>query len=150
MNMYVDSSIQNVTNSLILLINYTAAIVGFIEVQDVMEAKRHAATRRQQDGNYTEETQQSTQSADVTPQEAQLAAMLENAKNSSWQDNLRNAADAQVRFMLPGRDVDEGNEKPEYIKRIVDRSEEILKEDKARKEKEIEESNDPYKSRFWK
>ena len=132
---------------------YTAAIVGFIEVQDVMEAKRHnAAIKRRHQGDYdTEETQQSTQSsADVTPQEAQLAAMLENAKNSSWQDNLRNAADAQVRFMLPGRDVDEGNEKPEYIKRIVDRSEEILKEDKARKEKEIEESNDPFKSRFWK
>ncbi len=130
----------------------TAAIVGFIEVQDVMEAKRHnAAIKRRHQGDYdTEETQQSTQSADVTPQEAQLAAMLENAKNSSWQDNLRNAADAQVRFMLPGRDVDEGNEKPEYIKRIVDRSEEILKEDKARKEKEIEESNDPFKSRFWK
>ena len=128
-----------------------AAVVGFIEVQDVMEAKRHAAAKkkRQQDA-YDIETQQSTPSADVTPQEAQLAAMLENAKNSSWQDNLRNAADAQVRFMLPGRDVDEGNEKPEYIKRIVDRSEEILKEDKARKEKEIEESNDPYRSKFWK
>ncbi|KAL7495081.1 hypothetical protein ACHAWT_003613 [Skeletonema menzelii] len=126
-----------------------AAVVGFIEVQDVMAAKRHAATKRQQVG-YTEEPLQSTPSAVVTPQEAQLAAMLENAKNSSWQDNLRNAADAQVRFMLPGRDVDEGNEKPEYIKRIVDRSEEILLEDKARKEKEIEESNDPHRSRFWK
>ena len=109
---------------------HAAAVVGFIEVQDVMEAKRHAAAKKKRQQNaYDIETQQSTPSADVTPQEAQLAAMLENAKNSSWQDNLRNAADAQVRFMLPGRDVDEGNEKPEYIKRIVDRSEEILKED---------------------
>lgn len=106
---------------------------------------------RQRDSNaYTEEAQQYTPSTEVTPQEAQLAAMLENAKNSSWQDNLRNAADAQLRFMLPGRDVDEGKEKPEYIKRIVHRSEEILKEDKARKEKEIEDSKDPFKSRFWK
>ncbi|KAK1749266.1 hypothetical protein QTG54_001205 [Skeletonema marinoi] len=128
-----------------------AAVVGFIEVQDIMEAKRHTVAKREQNVNYTEEAQLSTTSAgEVTPQEAQLAAMLENAKNSSWQDNLRNAADAQERFMLPGRDVDEGNEKPEYIKRIVDRSEEILQEDKARKEKEIEESKDPFTSRFWK
>jgi len=128
------------------------AVVGFIEVQDAIEAKRHAVSKnRQRDSNaYTEEAQQYTPSTEVTPQEAQLAAMLENAKNSSWQDNLRNAADAQLRFMLPGQDVDEGKEKPEYIKRIVDRSEEILKEDKARKEKEIEDSKDPFKSRFWK
>ena len=75
--------------------------------------------------------------------------MLENAKNSSWQDNLRNAADAQLRFMLPGRDVDNGQDKPEYIKRIADRSEEILKEHEARKEKEIEDTKDPFRSRFW-
>jgi hypothetical protein len=135
-----------------LNIIHAAAVVGIIEVQDVIEAKRHAAAKRRQESNaYTQESQQSsTPSADVTPQEAQLAAMLENAKNSSWQDNLRNAADAQLRFMLPGQDVDEGKEKPEYIKRIVDRSEEILNEDKARKEKEIEESKDPFQSRFWK
>ena len=122
-----------------------AAVVGFIEVQDAIEAQRHSVAKTQQD-----EAQQSTPSANVTPQEAQLVAMLENAKNSSWQDNLRNAADAQARFILPGRDVDEGKETPEYIQKIVDRSEEILKEDKARMEKEIEESKDPYKSRFWK
>jgi hypothetical protein len=122
-----------------------AAVVGFIEVQDAIAAQRHSVAKTQQD-----EAQQSTPSADVTPQEAQLVAMLENAKNSSWQDNLRNAADAQARFILPGRDVDEGKETPEYIQKIVDRSEEILKEDKARMEKEIEESKDPYKSRFWK
>jgi hypothetical protein len=74
--------------------------------------------------------------------------MLENAKNSSWQDNLRNAADAQQRFMLPGRDIDNGQDKPAYIKRIVDRSEEILQEDKARKEKEEEDRKDPFRSSF--
>ena len=132
--------------------NLIAAIVGIIEVQDVIEAKKHAPKRRQQAGNYyTEESQlTNTESADVTPQEAQLVAMLENAKNSSWQDNLRNAADAQVRFMLPGRDVDEGRDKPAYIKRIADRSEEILQEERERKKKEEEERNDPFRSRFWK
>lgn len=44
----------------------------------------------------------------VTPHEAQLVAMLENAKSSSWQQNLRNAADAQDRFMLPGQELTGG------------------------------------------
>lgn len=131
-----------------------AAVVGFIEVRDTFDAKRHA-TRTQHDISsdaYADNTDaDSAPSANVvTKQEAQLAAMLENAKNSSWQDNLRNAADAQQRFMLPGRDIDNGQDKPAYIKRIVDRSEEILQEDKARKEKEEEERKDPFRSKFWK
>lgn len=87
--------------------------------------------------------------SDVTPHEAQLAAMLENAKNSSWQQNLRNAADAQDRFMLPGRDVDEGREAPEYVKHIDKRSEEIHREENERRRQRREAEDDPSKTRFW-
>ena len=71
--------------------------------------------------------------SEVTRNEAQLAAMVENAKKSSWQENLHNAADAQHRFMLPGTDVDDGNDTPEYVKNIDKRSEEILSKEKERK-----------------
>lgn len=81
--------------------------------------------------------------------EAQLAAMVENAKSSPWQDNLRNASDAQQRFMRPGRDIDNGTDTPEYVKRIDERSQEILRKDIERREKERQEANDPTTTRFW-
>lgn len=84
----------------------------------------------------------STQS-EVTRNEAQLAAMVENAKKSSWQENLHNAADAQHRFMLPGRDVDDGNDTPEYVKNIDKRSEEILSKEKERR------NDTQSETRFW-
>ena len=76
----------------------------------------------------------------MTRNEAQLHAMVENAKKSSWQENLHNAADAQHRFMLPGRDADDGKDTPEYVKNIDKRSEDILRKDKERR-------NDV--TRFW-
>ena len=85
----------------------------------------------------------------ITPREAQLAAMIENAKRSSWRENLRNAADAHERFMIPVRDADEGREPPEYVKRINERSKEILK-DETEKERRLKESeNDPTNTKFW-
>ncbi|KAL7455671.1 hypothetical protein ACHAWC_007202 [Mediolabrus comicus] len=126
-------------------------VVGFIEVRDSFDATKTQHDINSSDTYADDIDADSAPSANaVTKQEAQLAAMLENAKNSSWQDNLRNAADAQQRFMLPGRDIDNGQDKPAYIKRIVDRSEEILQEDKARKEKEEEDRKDPFRSKFWK
>jgi len=89
----------------------------------------------------------SSSSDDVARNEAQLSAMVQNAKNSSWQENLRNAADAQERFMLPGRKVDGDSDKvPEYISNISKRSEEIIETKK--REKEIK--NDQSMTRFWK
>jgi hypothetical protein len=81
--------------------------------------------------------------------EAQLAAMVENAKSSSWQENLHNASDAQQRFMLPGRDIDNDVDTPEYVKRIDERSQEILREDIERRERERQEESDPSRTRFW-
>ena len=73
----------------------------------------------------------------ITMDEARLIAMLENAKESSWQQNLENAVHAQEQFMLPGRQRDT----PKFMDEIDDRSIVILKNqhdkiDKARMRKE--------------
>jgi len=55
--------------------------------------------------------------------EARVIAMLENAKESSWQENIENAVDAQEQFMLPGR----RREEPKFMDKIELRSMEILR-----------------------
>lgn len=78
-----------------------------------------------------------------TIKEAQLQAMIENAHNSTWQENLDNAMQAQKRFMLPNRRHSE----PAFLRKIDERSREILREEeqKTREEKEARKEN-----HFWK
>jgi hypothetical protein len=96
-----------------------------------------------------------TAAGGVTPNEAQLAAMLENAKNSSWRENLSNAHDAQGRFMLPGvrhvddDDDDDEDDEPEYVRRINARSREILRDEGERRERERRDEADPWRTKFW-
>ena len=80
----------------------------------------------------------------MTMDEARLIAMLENAKESSWQQNLENAVQAKEQFMLPGR---HSREVPKFMDEIDERSVEILKNqhkmiDKARMRK-------PTSTKFW-
>lgn len=65
-------------------------------------------------------------------EEAQLIAMLENAKDSSWQDNLENAVSAHEQFMLPGRNRDT----PKFMDQIDRRSLEIMKNHHKKIDKE--------------
>eukprot|EP00566_Odontella_aurita_P035458 CAMPEP_0113547166 /NCGR_PEP_ID=MMETSP0015_2-20120614/12208_1 /TAXON_ID=2838 /ORGANISM="Odontella" /LENGTH=83 /DNA_ID=CAMNT_0000447697 /DNA_START=520 /DNA_END=771 /DNA_ORIENTATION=+ /assembly_acc=CAM_ASM_000160 len=67
--------------------------------------------------------------------EAVVRAMVENARNSTWRENLENAASAQERFALPGReDLWTGEEKhPDFINKIVQRSDEMMNEDRKRR-----------------
>mmetsp|Transcript_8846 Transcript_8846/g.16436 ORF Transcript_8846/g.16436 Transcript_8846/m.16436 type:complete len:156 (+) Transcript_8846:69-536(+) len=123
-----------------------AAIVAFIEFKDGIKADRHATKNN---GGKSQALSSPPSSDVVTPRNAQLAAMLENAKNSSWQQNLHNAADAQQRFMLPGQDVDGGNDAPEYVRRIDERSEEIIREEEEKRAREKEDENNPTRTRFW-
>jgi hypothetical protein len=82
--------------------------------------------------------------------EARLIAMLENAKESSWRENVENAIDAQEQFMLPGR----GRKEPKFMDSIEQRSVEILRnhhekideEERERREEEEEENT----TSFWK
>ncbi len=83
--------------------------------------------------------------------EARLIAMLENAKESSWQENVENAIDAQEQFMLPGRNRKE----PKFMDKIEERSLEILRnqhekldqEERIKRKMEEEEED---KTTFWK
>ncbi len=84
----------------------------------------------------------------TTLQEAQLKAMVENAKTSSWKENLENAVDAHSRFMLPGIAGRE-EDTPEYVKKIDQRSEEILREQREKQEEERQLKQDPTLTRFW-
>ena len=109
----------------------TVAIVGFIELKDRID--------------YMEKGAAATDSSDLSLNEAQLAAMLENAKNSTWQENLHNARDAQDRFML-AQNEDGGNGTPEYVKIIHDRRQEMLRDEGRRREQ----AKDSSSTRFWK
>ncbi|CAJ1961747.1 unnamed protein product [Cylindrotheca closterium] len=78
----------------------------------------------------------------MSMEEARLIAMLENAKESSWNQNLENAVDAQEQFMMPGRQRDV----PDFMSRIDERSHEIMKNQHATidKEKMRKETNTKY------
>lgn len=39
----------------------------------------------------------------ISQEELRLGSMIENAKKSTWDENLRNAVEAHERFMLPNR-----------------------------------------------
>lgn len=114
----------------LLLQMKTVAIVGFIELKDRIEYMKKG-------------DRAASDSTNLSLEEAQLTSMLENAKNSTWQEHLRNASDAQDRFMLPNED---GIGTPEYVKKINDRSKEILRDEERRREV----AKDFSSSRFWK
>jgi hypothetical protein len=107
-------------------------MVGFIELRDRFDPRMDKVRSSSPVAATTSE---------VTPNEARLVAMIENAKNSSWRDNLRNACDAQGRFMLPLRDVDD--DKPEFMRRINARSREIMRDERERREMERRDEADP-------
>ena len=66
--------------------------------------------------------------------EALVRAMIENAKESSWQENLANALDAYERFVLHGQ---QGQAQPEFVDKIVERSDRMIEEQRHRqREKE--------------
>jgi hypothetical protein len=65
----------------------------------------------------------------ISHEEARLRAMVENAQQSSFQENLENAVQAQEQFMLPGR----SRERPEFIEKINRRADEIMKEQEQQK-----------------
>eukprot|EP00532_Pseudo-nitzschia_australis_P005052 CAMPEP_0168183662 /NCGR_PEP_ID=MMETSP0139_2-20121125/12724_1 /TAXON_ID=44445 /ORGANISM="Pseudo-nitzschia australis, Strain 10249 10 AB" /LENGTH=149 /DNA_ID=CAMNT_0008105029 /DNA_START=250 /DNA_END=699 /DNA_ORIENTATION=- len=63
----------------------------------------------------------------MSPEEARLIAMLENAKESSWRENIETAVDAQERFMLPGRPHKHNTSQGKFMDKIEKRSREILR-----------------------
>jgi hypothetical protein len=76
----------------------------------------------------------------MTSDEAMLHAMIENAKTSTWQENIENASMAQSRFMLPGSTSsgDEKDRHDRFINDITHRRDEIMEQEEARKKEEKE------------
>lgn len=75
--------------------------------------------------------------ATMTVERARLQAMIENAQQSTWQENIDNATMAQERFMLPGRPHhDKNGEPPAFMKKIEARSQEIMQQHEKRMELE--------------
>lgn len=84
----------------------------------------------------------------MTLDEARLIAMLENAKESSFKDNLENAYHAQEQFVLPGRQRKE----PKFMDKIEQRSKEIIQNqhDKLDEEKRKREEEGENTTTYWK
>mmetsp|Transcript_21595 Transcript_21595/g.45168 ORF Transcript_21595/g.45168 Transcript_21595/m.45168 type:complete len:164 (+) Transcript_21595:82-573(+) len=130
------------------------AMVVFIEMRDARDARRRSEAMKRL--GLAEETDSEVKSTNylermnnpTTLQEAQLKAMVENAKKSSWKENLENAVDAHSRFMLPGI-AGKGEDTPEYVKKIDERSEEILRKQEEKKEQERRLEQDPTRTKFW-
>lgn len=129
-------------------------MVVFIELRDERDARRRSEAMKrfglaeerdseEKSSNYLEQMNNPT-----SLQEAQLKAMVENAKKSSWKENLENAVDAHSRFMLPGI-AGKGENTPEYVKKIDERSEEIMREQEEKQEQERRLKQDPTRTKFW-
>lgn len=88
--------------------------------------------------------------------EALVRAMIQNAKDSTWQENLSNAIMAQERFVLPERhpardsgggeqgDSKQANPRDLFVKKIVERSDRWLEEQQAeakRRKQQREDAN---------
>ena len=79
----------------------------------------------------------------MSENEARLRAMIETAENSTTEERLRNAVEAQEHFMLPGRST----ARPEFVDKIESRSKEMLREeDEKERKREIEKKT---ATRFW-
>mmetsp|Transcript_2065 Transcript_2065/g.3255 ORF Transcript_2065/g.3255 Transcript_2065/m.3255 type:complete len:137 (+) Transcript_2065:39-449(+) len=89
-----------------------------------------------------EEEDPSTESRQLTAEEARLRAMIENAQNSSFEENMSNALQAHERFMLPNHRHDESIP---LVKKIDQRSRELLQQDHEKQEKLTRKT-----TRFWK
>lgn len=93
----------------------------------------------------------------ISLQEAQLRAMIENARESTWQQNLENAVTAHRRFMLPGREHNNNNNdesgrqqrqaEEQLVANIEQRSVQILKQQEL--EMEREKKRKATVTRFW-
>jgi len=106
---------------------------------------------------------------EMSRDETMVRAMIQNAKESTWRENLSNAVMAQERFVLPSshpassaRNCGGGsaggrghgtrsNENQAFVQKIVERSDRILEEQKLDKERQRlrDEENKTEKFTTW-
>lgn len=107
----------------------------------IVDNQKYGGSKQQQQQEMHSEEGPTADMTTSTAEEVRLQAMIENARNSSVSENLENAFQAQERFMLPNRKHDT---KPEFVKKIDKRSEEILLEEKQQRQKQAEKT-----TKFW-
>lgn len=61
------------------------------------------------------------ESSSKSHEQLRFQAMVENAQSSDWTDNLKNAFEAQARFMLPGRH----HRPPDFLEKIEQRADDL-------------------------
>jgi hypothetical protein len=87
----------------------------------------------------------------LTLEQARLRAMIENAKSSTWQENLNNALVAQEKFMLGN---ERGEKNPKFMKEIDQRSHQLMEEQQEKIQQEMKDNQEDPKRRqtttkFW-
>jgi hypothetical protein len=83
----------------------------------------------------------------LTMEQARLRAMIENAQQSTWQENLDNALIAQEKFMLGN---ERGEKEPEFMKKIEARSQELIQQAEQRRQLDLErEKKRKITTRMW-
>ena len=103
-----------------------------------------------------------TSDAPPSRDEALVRAMIQNAKESSWQENLSNAIMAQERFVLPERhparnsgdgeqaENKQANPRDLFVKKIVERRDRWLEEQQVEAERRKQQREDAsYFSTSW-
>eukprot|EP00978_Attheya_sp_CCMP212_P009984 scaffold23928_cov54-Attheya_sp.AAC.5 len=60
----------------------------------------------------------------MSPDQALIHAMVHNARESTWQENISNAVDAHERFVLPFSKAQQ--QEPAFVSKIVKRSDALL------------------------
>lgn len=73
---------------------------------------------------------------DMSQEEALLRGMVQNALESSPQENLRNAMEANARFMLPGRPA----ERPAFLSKVEANGRQILQDHAAQRKRQAEQA----------
>ena len=71
-------------------------------------------------------TTTSSSTSQISRETARVRAMIENAKESDWKQNLSNVIEAQHQFMLPN-DSKKSLQQPDFIKKIDRRTDEMMK-----------------------
>lgn len=85
----------------------------------------------------------------MTLEEARLRAMIEDAKQSTWRENLQNAMYAQEHFLFPERV--QSRERLDFSNRIEKRGYEIMQDQHQQLEKERQRQEEEKVSgtHFW-
>lgn len=135
----------------------TGVIASGVVLYNVMEylspstTTTSSASTRMRDGSPHYGSSGSSSSRDdnsnLTLEQARLRAMIENAQQSTWQQNLDNALVAQEKFMLGN---ERGEKSPAFMKQIEARSQELMQQAEEQHKLDLEkEKKRKLTTRMW-